>query len=555
MAINEYEDTIQQFNLYIKRARKEGNNSDAFYYDRNLAKYKKKQLIEFLAKNNVLPRYGFPVDTVELSSFNTSNSYENATLNLSRDLQIAISEYAPGSQIIANGQIYTSRYLKRILTKHKTQWEEGNISICDEPGCQTVNYKSLLNKNDKVYCTACGSLLRPSSWRKSIEPRSGFISEEVTKPATTKKPERLYRTEEFYLGDEYSKKIQRKKVYFDGTDVEIETTKNDSLIVKNTSDFYVCMNCGYTLNDNEINKDFRKGDTYQDPKKHTNASKYECKNQKLKLHSLHHIFKTDVIKITFSNTIDNRNLALSLLHALLDAIARVLEIERRDIRGTLHRSLNDTKGNQYSFIIYDSVAGGVGHTRRLMEDESTNGGELLRSVFENAYYDTKNCTCDPSCYSCLRNYGNQRIHEILNRHDVYNFLEAYISPVVKSEILELEEKKFQNFDFELVEDSFNPDIEDWDELMNYSSNKISEIYDYLKHIEFAFPEKVNGKMKFGKEQIINVECVWPEDKIIIIDNINDNLEQLLEVNKDWNIISNLKEMKEYITDGKNISNN
>ena len=35
------------------------------------------------------------------------------------------------------------------------------------------------------------------------------------------------------------------------------------------------------------------------------------------------------------------------------------------------------------------------------------------------------CTCDPSCYSCLRNYYNQGVHDILNRFDAAEFLREF----------------------------------------------------------------------------------------------------------------------------------
>ena len=38
---------------------------------------------------------------------------------------------------------------------------------------------------------------------------------------------------------------------------------------------------------------------------------------------------------------------------------------------------------------------------------------------------TKGCNCSPSCYSCLRNYYNQKIHDLLNRKYAYDFLENY----------------------------------------------------------------------------------------------------------------------------------
>lgn len=47
-------------------------------------------------------------------------------------------------------------------------------------------------------------------------------------------------------------------------------------------------------------------------------------------------------------------------------------------------------------------------------------------VVQKAITITKNCNCSPSCYSCLRNYYNQKIHDKLNRTYAYEFLENYL---------------------------------------------------------------------------------------------------------------------------------
>ena len=37
-----------------------------------------------------------------------------------------------------------------------------------------------------------------------------------------------------------------------------------------------------------------------------------------------------------------------------------------------------------------------------------------------------NCGCDTSCYQCLRNYYNQKIHDQLNRHAASVFLRPWV---------------------------------------------------------------------------------------------------------------------------------
>ena len=78
-----------------------------------------------------------------------------------------------------------------------------------------------------------------------------------------------------------------------------------------------------------------------------------------------------------------------------------------------------------SIIIYDSVPGGAGHSRRL----TTENGQLLYAIFEKVLHAMQSCDCDPSCYKCLRCYENQKIHDLLDRHLAINFLSQFIGPV------------------------------------------------------------------------------------------------------------------------------
>ena len=78
-----------------------------------IAAYEREDILSFLSRKNVLPKYGFPVDTVEMTVTDAKKG-RGYGLQLQRDLSMAISEYAPGSQIVANNNLITSRYIKKI---------------------------------------------------------------------------------------------------------------------------------------------------------------------------------------------------------------------------------------------------------------------------------------------------------------------------------------------------------------------------------------------------------------------------------------------------------
>ena len=59
--------------------------------------------INFLSAKGVLPKYGFPIDTVSLDII-SGDAEEAKKIDLSRDLKMAISEFAPNNSFYAGGR-------------------------------------------------------------------------------------------------------------------------------------------------------------------------------------------------------------------------------------------------------------------------------------------------------------------------------------------------------------------------------------------------------------------------------------------------------------------
>ena len=112
-----------------------------------------------------------------------------------------------------------------------------------------------------------------------------------------------------------------------------------------------------------------------------------------------------------------------LLHALApkQSIEALYSIERTDIKGCLFYTSVD--GCMiFSVVLYDAVAGGAGHVRRIV----TADGQAFQRVLAKAISVVDNCDCDSSCYRCLRNYYNQKIHDNLNRNQASAFLHQWV---------------------------------------------------------------------------------------------------------------------------------
>lgn len=420
--IRDYEKSIDYLEKERKKALKIGDADAAVSIERKLKRYQNNELIDFLVRGNILPKYGFPIDSVELSQNISSKEFKS--LNLNRDLSVAIAEYAPSAEVVADGGLYTSRYIRKpIVNKSEMSYFDiSYIAVC--PECGQTNYSNLHVGTDGQPCAICGKTLHVRDFYESIIPRSGFIAEQDVKPVPLTAQERKYRTEAIYIGDKDAYPISTYSYEFGKIKVNVQSTANDSLVVKSTEWFYVCPKCGYSIASDETQKLFAYSDykstvkTIKDGPKHANPfGKGFCTNTELRRYSLHHEFKTDVAKIEFETDTSDYATMLSVMYALLNAFADVLSIEKRDIKACLTYKLRDGIYS-HQIIIYDSVPGGAGHSRRLV----TETGDVLKIVIERAIKILSECDCEPSCYKCLRSYENQKVHEILDRKKALDFL-------------------------------------------------------------------------------------------------------------------------------------
>lgn len=380
--------------------------------------YKNEDILAFLSRKNVLPKYGFPVDTVEMNIVERSNK-RRLGLQLQRDLSMAISEYAPDSQIVANGNLITSRYIRKIPNMN---WKQFDYVICD---CKTLNisvHTTEPNLSSLENCKQCGKPLEAHKIRTFLIPAFGFEADgdKILKPGL-KKPERTYRSDAYYVG--YREQVKMETFNIGNSKIEIGISAGDEMAILNESNFYVCESCGYAeLSEKEYTRTKRKA--------HNTPSGYKCRNDgrnTLKRFSLGYRYETDVVHLRFMNPdLIEYEKALSVLYGVILGVCSCLNIEQNDIAGCLEYFYNDyTRRPNRSIILYDRTPGGAGHVRRL-NDEKT-----LECVFQETLNIMNNCNCggeskDTSCYSCLRNYYNQKYHDILQRRYVIDFMEEVL---------------------------------------------------------------------------------------------------------------------------------
>lgn len=382
----------------------DGKYSEAAVYAQQEERLHKLKVIDSLSKYCVIPKYGFPVDVVELQIYIEgilSNKYD-----LSRDLRVAISEYAPDSEIIVDGAKYTSKYITLPKT---TDFPKHYFVSC--PVCKKVNVA--LSDRTLDSCRYCGNTLEGVSAEYFIEPINGFKTG-LTKESTRMKPKRSYAGEVTYLGGG----IKDETIFRLGKYLSIETSSDDELLVMNRSDFYMCPVCGYS--------EIVKGRNNIPTKvfKHNSCRQIECNCDELQLEKLGHRFQTDVARFNIpmleSTGDDAYSKALSFMYAFVEGVSNALGIERTDIDGVLEMNLEQ---GSYDILLYDNVPGGAGHVKRLMEKDA-----VINSLKEALIKVSQDC-CDEntSCYNCLRNYYNQSYHNRLRRIYAKDYLNSLLN--------------------------------------------------------------------------------------------------------------------------------
>lgn len=424
-----YLNDIEELKKAKERAKDE-EKPDQFAIAKRIRNYEEEKIISFLSRSNILPKYGFPVDTVALETNIRTNDKNNdlSGLDLSRDLSMAISEYAPGCQVVANNNLLTSRYIKK---NPGLEWRLYDYIQCDY--CKSLNVA--LHKNDDddhelCECHQCHHELDPKKIKTFLIPEFGFVADEDVKKPSLIKPERTYRTEASFFN--YDGMAQEKTYKIGSAKVDVALVGNNGeMAMLNMTDFFVCPKCGYAIEPPAGTNPYVK--SIRPKKPHKNSGGYYCKGDHLVRYSLGYRFKTDIIRIRIDQPLlSEKNYddeAYSILQALVLSACKELDIDNKEIAGCL-QYYQTPAGPNYGYLLYDTTPGGGGHVKRLDSEEK------IINVLQRAYHltmDCPNCAPDSSCYSCLRTYQNQKYHDVIKRNYVYEYLAQFLTSLNNKE--------------------------------------------------------------------------------------------------------------------------
>lgn len=456
---------IETFRTLVEEASAAQNFALAARLQKTLRTIEERQLLGYLANKNVLPKYGFPVDTVELRTSHCEGDL-GGKLELTRDLSQAVYDYAPGSEVVAGGKVWTSRGLHKLP---KRELPELRYRVCRECAHFECGHQLELN----AVCPNCGQEFGKT--RTCVVPEFGFVADRVPGDVKSEPPQRLWG------GASYVESIGEVASTFcwssGGIEVQARAGTRARMAVISEgkgAGFHLCGWCGWaTASDG---KPYR--GSHQRP-----ATGSACTGP-VQAVSLVHRYETDVAEFTFGTDVsydkESESKWLSVLYALLEGASLALEISRDDIDGALSWSADGRR----SIVLFDTVPAGAGASKQIAEH--------LAQVVQQAVARVSSCDCGPetSCYGCLRSFRNDRFHDRLSRAgalEIFARLGAFSRPV----------------------DSDSP----WGETLVHMSKAVTVLLSELAEQGIAKPDIA---IDLGKHYW-PIEAVWPQAGVVLVE--------------------------------------
>lgn len=383
----------KQAKAYEERSRDDANYRNAEWAQRRGKQISSQNLIGFLSRNVVIPKYGFPVDLVELELL--SDVPEASEVVLQRDLSQAISEFAPSARVVANKKLWTSAAVKR---GPQGVWRQGRYRTCKAHGT--------LDWVDNIGMFAGGPCCASARERNYLIPEWGFTTDRSRPSDLRARPGRLFSSRPYFAeaadpaGWTRTLRLPTEDPRLTAYDVRPGTIVMVSEGQRGQG-FSICAECGAA-------------DAKPIHSPHKTPFGGQCLAHPLPRTALAHQFRTHVLRLDLrSDALPSAALAYGLAYALQLGAAEVLEVPLTDLQALVFEI------DPLSVLLVDNVPGGAGLVSQLVSHNV-----LLDVLTAATARLSGNCGCDDnsSCYGCLKTYGNQFIHHELSRGPVFQFL-------------------------------------------------------------------------------------------------------------------------------------
>lgn len=451
--------SIKQLNAMVKELEAKPKDSS---YDEEIKELKaeqaalinvvkeinKKDIFNFLSDEGLLPNYAFPESGIVLKAIlyrkedeaedtTAKKKYKKSVYEYSRSASSAISEFAPNNSFYVDGRKLTIDQVD-LTSAQSAKWR-----LC--PNCSHAQIEEA-GKNTAC-CPQCGSpawadagqvrnMLRVQMVYSNMDYTKSLITDESDDRSTVFYCKQLLvdvdedhdiskayemDNEEFSFGYEFVKKATLREINFGESDMV-----GEKMTVSGVEDvrkgFKICKYCGKIMPERPSAKD------------HT----FYCKTRKMAAFDndpyeeclfLYREFTTEALRILIpattmdASTVRTESFTAAFMLGMKEYFGNV-----DHLRATISEvPVPDADYRKQYLVIYDSVPGGTGYLKQLMNEE----GSLI-DIFERALQKLEQCSCkeDPQkdgCYHCLYAYRQSQNIGNISRSTAIRILKSILS--------------------------------------------------------------------------------------------------------------------------------
>jgi superfamily II DNA/RNA helicase len=416
-------DIVSVFNVFsihldalekaIKSLVENGGNKTAIKaLDRRKNNFLKTALLSYLAENSFLPSAGIPTGLVECMLGITEDS-NYPTMHLS----MAISAYAPGSQVVKNEWIYEPAGI-RLKTKY-----DDNSSRYILQNCTHCGYTTIIYGNAKNDCPMCGEhdsmhgikdlcLSNDQRFTEVVEPAAFSVAwgNKPTRRMNARGPMNFVQPVLLEMEPWQEKTSQAKLT------VRCSTPRSEILFYNKGRHGYgyaFCPYCGRM--ESEVSIDYSKHmlEFHKQLTTGVPCVGGESNGMNVRRHVLLvGRYQTDFVEIKFFDEIGDTVKDAETLYSLGVILSRKLTELLGVNDGEIDFGYNP---ESHSIFIYDTALGGAGYSPLFREYKD--------KVLGMAYYSLKVCDCERSCTKCLIDRRSQWYLNYLNRQKALEWLE------------------------------------------------------------------------------------------------------------------------------------
>ena len=395
-------------------------------------------LLGELADRGVLPGHGFPTAVVpfvhtDKDEESTDGTGENPFRRRNyptRNLDVAIRDYAPGADVVVDGLVYRSAGVT--LNWKRPAHADGVNEIQNIEWhwqCSTCGGADI-SRTLPAICEACGADLIPGDARRFLEPAGFTVDLQTPVHADIENID--------YVEPEPERVSAREAEWLPFADPErgrLRASRSGLVFYASAggpkgTGYAVCLACGRAEREKEPfmaeevpmvdHRPLRFTKANPDGTCPGNERSFAIQRRLI----LGHDINTDVCEVQFSGLADIGT-AWTVASALRESLSRLLGVASTELGLSVSTRTNAIGGVGQTIHIYDRASGGAGYSPRLVdlfEDAVKKAAEIL---------DCDNVGCERGCSACVMTRDLHDKAEILNRKAAVEFIRDQIAGLIE----------------------------------------------------------------------------------------------------------------------------